>query len=484
MKATHRTTTAVLLVVSILAILASSCLSGQKPNPEDDPNVVAIIGPYVITGDQFKEEYTRQLMPNPYTAMPPRPAPDLNDVLMRMLGDKAIILDARARGMDKRDEIVSFIKTTRQQRLANMAAQQVIGQEIAVTEKDINDVLASRPRLNREQALAIARRQKAMQILDAHYSELIKQLHLEKSKENIAKVAQLHERLITKPKPPEKKNIYWIENSQLKTDLDPNERALVLARFDGGQFTVEDWFSTLFEMAPPRRPKDLSTAEGAERFLDMALERPLFAAEAISKGLDKDPQLNRELSKLEDDWVFGFAQQELAKGLDEPNDGEIASFYQQVRDRYARNDALKLAVIWCKDRQMAQKLRQELDQGRAFELLQQRYNSDPKASEPTDAYGRTEGPFWAQLWAAEPNQIVGPILGFKEGRLAWRLVKVLAKVPAEPPSFENIKGMLRDDLAEAKRQQVLDLKRKELLARYAYKTFPQRLAGFDPRQMP
>ncbi|MDH7599940.1 MAG: peptidylprolyl isomerase [Sedimentisphaerales bacterium] len=473
----------ILVVVAGIWILGSQVFASGQQAPSD-PNVVAIIGPYVITGDQFRQEYLRELMPNPYTAMPPRPAPDMNDVLMRMIGDKAIILDARDKGMQKKEEIVSFLKQTRERRLANLAAQQAVDGRIEVSQRDINDVMATRPGLTTEQAAALVRRQKAMQVLSSHYKDLIEMLHLRTYKENIAKVAEFHQRLISKPKPPEKKSIYWIENSQLKTDLDPNERALVLATFDGGRFTVEDWFLALFEMAPPRRPKDLSTPEGAERFLEQALQRPMFAAEAIKKGLDKDSQLDQDLRDLEDQWVFSFAQQELLKDLHEPNDQDLNDFYQQVKDKYARNDSLKLAVIWCKDKAAAARIRQELDQGRAFELLQQRYGGDQNPSGPVEAYARTEGPFWQQLWAGEPNQVLGPMLGFREGRLAWRVVKIVEKKPAQPPEFEKIKNMLKEDLAQLKGRQLLEQERKELLAKYKYQVFPERLASFDPRQVP
>lgn len=452
---------------------------------QTDPNVVATIEPYTITGDQFKQRYIQQLFPNPYTAMPPRPAPEPNEVLMQLLGDKAIILDARQRGLHTKEEIASLVKRTFQIRLANMAANQAVAPLLEVTEKDINDVLATNQRLTRQQAESIAKNRKAMQLLDQHVAELAQRFNLQKDKENIAKVAALHERLITKPKPPEKKNIYWIENIQIKIDLDANERELVLARYNGGQFTVEDWFNTLcMEIAPPRRPKDLSTPEGAERFLDSALRMPLLVAEAIAKGMDQDQQFKQYIRDFEDDLTLGFAQQELYKDINEPNNQQARSFFQTVKDVYAKNDCLKVAVIWCPDKPTAVKIRQELEQGRPFELLQQRYQTDPKTQQPIEIYPSTEGHFWYQLWSAEPNQTVGPILGFKDRSLAWRLVKIIEKRPAKSVEFEQILNKLKEDMVAQMRQQALDSKRKVLLARYPYKVFPDRLQAFDPRDVP
>ena len=108
-----------------------------QPAPTD-PNVVARIGDYVIAGDDFKKEYVQQLRPNPYSGNPVRPAPEPAAVLMRMLGDKAIILEARQQGMDKKEEIQIVVKRMRQQRLATKAVTAAIEPQISVSDQDVN----------------------------------------------------------------------------------------------------------------------------------------------------------------------------------------------------------------------------------------------------------------------------------------------------------------------------------------------------------
>jgi len=125
-----------------------------------DPNVLALIGEHVLTGDDFRKAYLRELQPNPYAASPAVSAPEPKAVLMRMLGDKAILLDARAKGMHQRHEIQSTLKRLREQRLASKAAVAAVEPKISVTEKDMNDLMAKDPKLTRERARAIAYNQK------------------------------------------------------------------------------------------------------------------------------------------------------------------------------------------------------------------------------------------------------------------------------------------------------------------------------------
>jgi hypothetical protein len=451
-----------------------------KPAPAD-PNIVAEIGDYTITGDEFKKEYIRQIQPNPYSGNPIRPALEPEAVLKRMLGDKAILLEAREQGMHKKDEIQVYIKRIREQRLATKAVLAAIEPQIVVTEQDVNDQITKNPKLTREQASAMARRQKGNQAFEKYYTQVVERLHLRKVAENLPKAAALHKRLLSKPK---QGNVYWIQNDQIKNDLDPNEKALVLTTYDGGTFTVKDWFEALCEMAPPGRPKDLDTPEGVERFLDRAVQRPLLTAEAVARGMDKDEKLNKDLRKMEDDMVFGYAQQERLKGLVEPNDQDIAATYEKVKDTYARNDRLKLDVIWCENRAAAAKSKAEIDQGKDFKTVQQQVTIDKKRMEPIDSYPGNEGLFWQDLWTSEPNQVIGPIQGFREGSLGWRIVKVIEKNPGQQADFNRAKGMIKSDLVEQRQQALLDKVRADLLQKLHPQVFADRLAAFDPRNVP
>ena len=486
------------VVVGILIVgsFCASCTNKQpaakskagpnQPGPAD-PNVVALIGDYVITGDDFKKDYLQHLRPNPYSGNPVRPTPELAASLMRMLGDKAMILEARQQGMDKKAEIQVAVKRTQQQRLASKVLTAVVEPQISVSDQDVNSIMVANPKLTQAQAQAQARNRKGRELFSSYYSQLTQNRHLRKVTENFSRTAAIHKRLLAKPK---KGNIYWILNDEVRDDIDANDKALVLAAYDGGTFTVKEWFEALCDIAPPGRPKDLDTPEGVERFLDRSLPRPLLVAEAEARGMDKDPELVKTLRKMEDDMVFGYAQQEKVKGLAEPNDQDMAACYEQAKGAYGKRDILKLDVIWCEDRAAAAKAKADLDQGKDFKVVQQQYTvskkatQDQKAPEPFDVSSGDEGPFWQDLWKSEPNQVAGPVLGFREGGLSWRVVKVMEKRPGKAVEFERAKDMIKGDLTEQRQQALLDKVRADLLQKFPHQAFVDRLPAFDPRNVP
>jgi hypothetical protein len=474
-----------------------STQSTQTPQPAaakaamTDPNVVATIGDYAITGDEFKKQFIREMQPNPYSGNPIRPAPDLKAVILQMLGEKAIILDARQHGANQKEEIQVNVKRTREQQTIRKLVNAVIPPRIVVKDQDVNELMAKDPNLSRERARAMVYNQKGNAALAEYYTQLTKDRHLKKVPENFARTSAVNTRLLTRHRSGPQ---YWILNEEVHNNIDPNEKALVLATFDGGTFTLKDFFEAICEMSPPSRPKDLDTPQGVERLLDRLVSRPVMAAEAAAKGYDKDPEVVSALRRFEDDMILNSVRMEKLATMKEPNEQEVAAAYDKIKDTYARNDSLKVDMIWCEDRQAAAKAKADLDGGKDFKSVQAQYATDSPARQagrptgqplgPADDYMGQEGLFWQDLWKSEPNQVVGPVLGFKGGALTWRLVKVLEKKEGKTAPAQNAMSMLKSDLQEQRQRAMMDRIASEMLQKFPYQINADRLAAFDPRNVP
>lgn len=127
------------------------------------------------------------------------------------------------------------------------------------------------------------------------FEQLCKKLHVEKSRNNFPEAAQIYERLLYHPE--QERRGYWITNRQIQEELTEEEKAIVLATFEGGKITLKDWFETLHGMSPVSRPKELNTAKGVEGLLNRALVRAILVGEAKRR----DGRLSREriAAKLE-----------------------------------------------------------------------------------------------------------------------------------------------------------------------------------------
>lgn len=479
------TVSCVAFVVCAFAALAAGA-AGDASAP--DPNsqavaVVARIGDYAITRDELSQRLLQEFRPHEEEF--PRPAPPVTaaTVLRKMLAEKAAGMEGRRLGYLRDDQIHAAVVQFEQQRIVSRLLESQLGDKVTVDDAEIDQVMKANPKATREQAQMQAQRGKAVRLMEQYYAQLTAKRNLKKVAENLPKAAEIHQRLLLQPRQPRGAGEYWIRNSQLITDLSEEEKSLVLATFDGGQFTLKDWFQMLCNIAPPRRPRDLDKPQGVEKLLDMALRGPVLAVEAKSLGYDKDPKLQSDIRALEDQRLLYKMQEEKTKHIKEPAPEAVKAYFEKDPARFATSAVLKADQIWCPDEETARKIKGMLDQGSDFQAVKKDYSLQKDVSSYSLSPGM-EGPFWNDLWKGEPNQVVGPVMGFYGSGAKWRLVKIQEKTPAQPQAFsEQLAGSIKWVLFGDQRQQALRDFEKEMLEKYPHEIYGAAIEDLDPLQI-
>jgi hypothetical protein len=347
----------------------------------------------------------------------------------------------------------------------------------------VDRLLNERPGLKRDQATLLAQRAAAQKIFNQFYGKLVERFHLQKARDRFATAAQIHQRLLLRPVEKRGPGEYWIKNSQVRTELSEKEKNLVLATYEGGQFTLKDWFQAICNVAPPRRPGDLGTPAGVEQLLDSALHLPILVAEAKMRGYEKDPKLRAEIRQREDVELLWKVQEEKLKAAPEPTAEQIKAYFEKNRERFGQAAKAKISQIWCENLQVAQEIKGALDKGEDFETLR-KARSLQKQEEPHHVSAIGEGIFWADLWKADPNQTIGPVRGFYGPGVKWRIVRILEKIPAKvQPYSEQLANSVKWALISEQRQRLLEEYQKELLAKYPHEVFADRIKNLDPLEI-
>jgi hypothetical protein len=186
---------------------------------------------------------------------------------------------------DRREEI-PFLIPHRDRTHVSVLLQIEFQDELEVTDAEVQAMLEGDPALDYDRAEAILEEEKFQQLEDRYYQQLCAERNVKKLRENLQTVAEAHQRLLYDPQEPRRG--YWIMHRQMKEELTQEEKDTVLATYEGGQVTLDEWFEALNEMPPPKRPKDLGTVDGAERLLDAVIRASIFVVEAKSRGLEVD----------------------------------------------------------------------------------------------------------------------------------------------------------------------------------------------------
>ncbi len=474
--------TPVIALVMAAALVSCSRAPDQpasQPSAEEPAEVVAKIGAFAIARAELEERLVRAIRPQEEEYVTERRPVTVESVLREMLAEKAMSMEGRQLGYLKDEFIHSNIVEAEQQRLAQMAAENCIQERMPGHEAEVAAAQKADPTLTPDQAKVVVQRQ----ILGQVRKELEAKFQLKRLEENFVQAALTHQRLLLKPVEPRGANEYWIKNSQVRNELSDKEENLVLATYQGGQFTLKDWFGLVCNIAPPRRPDDLNTPAGVGRLLENALWTPLFVAEAKVRGYDKDLKLRREIREMEDQRLLYKVIEEKTKGLGEPPAEQVKAYFEKNQERFAQAATLKVDQIWCESLEAARKVKADLAGGADFEALKKGHSLQ-KEQPPYNVSATGEGLFWAELWRAEPNQTVGPLRGFYGSGIKWRMVTILEKTPAKAQAYsEQVANSVKWALMDERRQRLLEDYREELLQKYPYEIFRDRIKNMDPLEI-
>ncbi len=445
--------------------------------------VVAKIGSYTISREELEKRFMMELRPQDYDSYDEQAEPaSVKGTLEEMVAEKAMVIEARKEGGLDDERTSGLVKRFRDKELTRLLARTFIEEKVTVSESEIAQKIKANPKLDKTQAKKTIENEKGSPLLNQYYLQIYRKLNVKILKENLPKAVEIHHRLLYRPK--QARSVGWIKNSQVKEDLSPEEKKTALATFNGGQITLEDWFVALCEIVPPRRPRNTKDMKVVEQLLASALRIPLVVVEAESLGLDKNEELLKQVRDYEDRMLLGSARTAQYKATKEPTAEEMTAYFNKNKQKFATSESLKIDLIWCDDLAKAKKAKAELVEGKDFEQAKQEHSLEKKLK-PFTARPSSEGLFWKDLSAGDPNEIVGPVKGFHRQGVKWRIVKILEKKPGTLREYTaNMEGQIKDRIMTEQRDALLAERNKELLQKYAYKIYFDRIKDIDPLDIP
>jgi len=450
---------------------------------QEPPIIVANIDDYTINKQELEKRLLTELHPFSYDNYNEELEPVKADkVLLKMIAEKAMVSEARKKGYLKDESLSSLIQRYRDNQLVQSLLQKQLQPKLKVTEPEIQQRMKADPKLTRARAEAMIKNIKARMLFSQYYKHVTQKFHAKKLTENFPKAVEIHQRLLTQPKKP--RTGAFIRITQTKEELTQEEKDIVLATFDKGKVTLKDWFDALCEMAPPSRPKDLNTIKGVERLLDNALTKPLLLAEALMLGVDKDKDFLQKVKEYEDSRLLSKVRSDKYKEVKEPTAEEIKSYFGENREVFRKDKKLQIDLIWCQDLKTARQAKAELDGGNDFEAIKQKYSME-KTTKPFNIYPSSEGLFWKDLWKGDPNDVIGPIKGFQRSGVKWRIVKILEKNPGTLTEYsDDMERRVKEKMMGEQRQAIFERYGNEVLKKYTYQIYADKITDIDPLDIP
>jgi peptidyl-prolyl cis-trans isomerase C len=219
----------------------------------------------------------------------------------------------------------------------------------------------------------------------------------------------------------------------------------VLARVNGQEIRASD-VSEAAQTLPPQ-VRGMPTEMLLPMVLDQLIDRKALVLEAKKEGLDKDPAVQRELASA-DERVLQTAllQKEVGPTLSEDS---IRARFDKENAGAAGEQEVHARHILVPTEAEAKDIIAQLKKGANFADLAKKYSKDPGAAQGGDLgfFKKSDmvGPFADAAFAMKPGQVSDTPVKTDFG---WHVIKVEEVRTAPPPTFEQSRDKVRQELIQ------------------------------------
>lgn len=220
----------------------------------------------------------------------------------------------------------------------------------------------------------------------------------------------------------------------------------------GDQKIYESDIAAILSQLPEQAKARYETPEGKREFVSSLAEIKVMAAEAVKKGLDKDPDMKFKLEFMHD--------QMLAKGLAEAavkeikvTDEEISKNYNDNKDKFSVGPRVKLSHILVPTEAEAKAILADLKKGGDFAALAKEKSKCPSSQQGGDLGWVTKGSMVPEFEKAGFALKKGELSGIVKTQYGFHIIrcediepqKQLTLAEAKP----DIERQLRNERSEA-----------------------------------
>jgi len=237
------------------------------------------------------------------------------------------------------------------------------------------------------------------------------------------------------------------EKSQADVPEDVPEDAVAMVGED--PITKADLEVTLKEV-PKRRRQAVRM-----RTIYYLVETKIFSNEAKEKGLDKDPEVQKEMARKRDETLARAYVSQYIEPETKPSEEEIKEYYDENKDLFVIPEGVRVRQIRCVKKEDAQNALDAIEGGMTFEEAARKWSKLVRFKDrgkPDWLYKNRIAP---NLQEAAFTLTEGDISGVVETGEDYRILKVLDTSKERLVEFEQVKAKIRFRLRQQNKRQLL-----------------------------
>ena len=238
----------------------------------------------------------------------------------------------------------------------------------------------------------------------------------------------------------------------------------VLATVDGREILEQD-IDLLLNSLEPEKAEYLGTEEGRKKLLNDLIAQELIYLDAVKNEFDKNEAFVREAQKMHDNFLKQFAMHRLLRDVAATED-EILDFYNGNKQIFAEPETTKASHILVDDKEQADKIIEEINDGLPFEEAAKKHSRCPSKANGGDLGYFERGKMVPEFEAAAFDMEIGETSAPVKTQFGYHIIKLVDKKEEGIKTFDEVKNQLSQQLTAVKQQKAYVDKTDELKKEY------------------
>lgn len=217
----------------------------------------------------------------------------------------------------------------------------------------------------------------------------------------------------------------------------------LVARVNGQEIHRSDVLAAIERL--PAQYQQVPLAQLYDPIVDQLISNKLLVIEGRAQKLDQDEGLKRELARIEEGLIVRlYVSREIAVVV---TDDALRVRYEDLVQESSARKEVSARHILVQSEVEARAIIAELEAGADFAELAQARSIGPSSSAGGDLGYFRRGEMVPEFAEAAFSMEVGDISEPVRTPFGWHVIKVEDRRTAQPPSFEEVAGQLREELS-------------------------------------
>ncbi len=226
----------------------------------------------------------------------------------------------------------------------------------------------------------------------------------------------------------------------------------VLAKVGEREITKADFEKALSQM-PKEHAQQLSTDTGKKHLLNEIITQEMVYLDAVDKKLDKDEEYEKELEAVKENLLKQYGIKRIIEDVSlDQNAAE--EYYNENKNQFNSGDTINAKHILVSDENEANKIYEEIKNGKSFEEAAGEFSQCPSKDKGGDLGQFGRGQMVPEFEQAAFELNIGELSEPVKTQFGYHIIKVEDKKESNVVPFAQVKNQIEDFLLQTKQANV------------------------------